>query len=253
MIANPFLKVIVFSISTFNRLSRLKSTIDSFLVLESHEHRAWSDKLVELLILKLVDLVLEQLLLSPVFSLDGISTLSEQVDNIGVLEGQSCHSNLDVLYWLVLKTEVGQLADPSLHLLLNPVLEALDARLEELALFSALVSVVLHFLVHEVFEEGWVKIELDREVTSSDSLDIPLDIVVLLHLLDVVQIVNDKERDEDGGTTKDESTLLPLHKVSKGQTAANLDEHLGAIREAWTVASESQWPAGVLIEVHERA
>ena len=249
MIANPFLKVIVFSISTFNRLSRLKSTIDSFLVFESHEHRAWSDKLVELLILKLVDLMLEQLLLSPVFSLDGISTLSEQVDDIGVLEGQSRHSNLDVLYWLVLKTEVGQLADPSLHLFLDPVLEALDARLEELALFSALASVVLHLLVHEVFEEGWVKIELDREVTSSDSLDIPLDIVVLLHLLDVVQIVNDKERDKDSGTTEDESTLLPLHKVSKGQTAADLDEHLGAIREARTVACESQRSASVLIEV----
>ena len=45
-------------------------------------------------------------------------------------------------------------------------------------------------------------IKLDGEVSRRDRLDIPFDVVVLLRLLDVVVIVYDKERNEDGCTAQ---------------------------------------------------
>ncbi len=43
-----------------------------------------------------------------------------------------------------------------------------------------------------VVEKFWVNVKLDSEVTGRDSLYVPLNIVVLLDFLDVVEIVNDK-------------------------------------------------------------
>lgn len=43
-----------------------------------------------------------------------------------------------------------------------------------------------------VVEKFWVNVKLDSEVTGRDSLYVPLNIVVLLDFLDVVEIVDNK-------------------------------------------------------------
>lgn len=62
----------------------------------------------------------------------------------------------------------------------------------------ALCDPAFIFFLHVTCEELGLNVELNGVVTSCDRLNIPLDIIVLLSLLDVVNIVDDEESDKSG-------------------------------------------------------
>lgn len=70
--------------------------------------------------------------------------------------------------------------------MLNPSLEARYYSRGRLSFFGSGVQPTLVLLFDVVFVKCFGNIELNSEVTGSDSLDIPFDIVVLLNLLNVV-------------------------------------------------------------------
>jgi len=166
-------------------------------------------------------------LLLPVLGLDGVSSSSEKVNDLRVFESHGGLGNLNVLNWLVLHSAVWHPVETSLHLVAHPVLESLlwghvlDAMSLENSI-SPLVSLLLDILLEELRGD----IELNGVVTSSDGLDIPLDIVVLLYLLDVVEEVDREEGDEHGAAGKSESLSLSDGELVLWHQATNLDEDL---------------------------
>jgi hypothetical protein len=102
---------------------------------------------------------------------------------------------------------------------------------------SFLLNPGIFLVLDVVAKEFGVDIELDREVASRDGLDVPLDVVVLLDLLDVVEVVDHEESDEDGRTAKDETLFDSVGKVSLWDQATKLKENLGFRLEARAVRS----------------
>ena len=107
--------------------------------------------------------------------------------------------------------------------MLNPVTEGSHARfILDAFLIGLFRSPVRVLLDQEVVEEVWIDIKLDGVITGGDSFDIPLDVIILLDLLDIVEIENHEERHEDGQAAKPKCTYLPLNYVVRSNLAPNL-------------------------------
>lgn len=120
-----------------------------------------------------------------------------------ILESKKCHGHLDVLYWLILIAEIWQLIQTFLHLMLDPVTEGFNAT----KVFLASDKLLLHGPVEELqvqkrLIELCIEDELDGVVTCCDSFYVPFDISALLLLFNVVDIVDDREAQEDYDTAE---------------------------------------------------
>ena len=124
-----------------------------------------------------------------------------------VTESEGRDSDLDRFDLVV--AQVWQLPEAFLHLILDPALEGLHLG-EVLNVLDRLLLDPLVMLFRQVvLKELRLDVELNRVVASCDGLDIPLDIVVLLRLLDIIDIINDKQGNEDGGAAGKQALLLP--------------------------------------------
>jgi hypothetical protein len=103
----------------------------------------------------------------------------------------------------------------------------LYSRQEHSVLGGALCLPCVHLLEQKVLIEGRFDVELDGVVAGRDGLDVPLDIVVLLHLLDVVDVVDHKEGNEHSCAPNVETFYLARWKIFLRHDTADLDEHLG--------------------------
>ena len=145
------------------------------------------------------------------------------MDNLGVIVGERCHCDLDMVDRLLFVPQIGHLIQSLLHLVLNPVTEGSHARfILDAFLIGLFRSPVRVLLDQEVVEEVWIDIKLDGVITGGDSFDIPLDVIILLDLLDIVEIENHEERHEDGQAAKPKCTYLPLNYVVRSNLAPNL-------------------------------
>lgn len=81
-------------------------------------------------------------------------------------------------------------------------------------------------LLFIILEESLGNIKLNGEVTGSDSLDVPLNVVVFLNLLDVVEVVDHEEGKEDGSAAQNKPTLDSHRHVILWNHATNLDKYL---------------------------
>ena len=93
----------------------------------------------------------------------------------------------------------------------------------------ALCDPVIIFFLHVTCEELGLNIELNGVVTSCDRLNIPLDIIVLLSLLDVVNIVDDKESDKSGKAAYEQTLLFSCDHFGILDNASDLKENLRGI------------------------
>ena len=119
-----------------------------------------------------------------------------------------------------------QLVKALFHLELDPVAERLDQGCV-LYTFSFLQSDPLTGLVIQpVLVEVECNVKFNGIVASCDRLDVPLYIVVLLHLLDVVDVVEDEQRDKDSHTSQEERVFLADHDLvlCKGAGDLNVDQ-----------------------------
>ena len=66
---------------------------------------------------------------------------------------------------------------------------------------------------HVVVEERGKDVKLNGVVTSRDGLDIPLNVVVLLSFLDVVNIIDDKKSDKHRSASDRQTLLLSIDHV----------------------------------------
>ena len=82
-------------------------------------------------------------------------------------------------------------------------------------------------LGHVVFEELRSDVKLNGVVTSRDGLHIPLNVVVLLSLLDVVNIIDDKKSDKNCSASNRQTLLLSIDGSVHINYAGDLEEHLG--------------------------
>lgn len=107
--------------------------------------------------------------------------------------------------------------------MLDPVAERLDHGCI-LYTFSFFLSDPLTGLVIQpILVEVDCNIKLNGIVASRNRLDVPLDVVVLLHLLDVVDVVEDEQRDENSHTSKEERVFLADHDLILCKGAGNLN------------------------------
>ena len=66
---------------------------------------------------------------------------------------------------------------------------------------------------HVVVEERGKDVKLNGVVTSRDGLDIPLNVVVLLSFLDVVNVIDDKKSDKYRSASDCQTLLLSIDHV----------------------------------------
>ena len=210
---------------TIDSFVEAEGSVDTFFRLPGHENRDRSAKAFKGSGLGDLNLTLELGLLFPVLSLDGCSTKAKQVNDFLVLEGKCGDGNLSVGYILV--TKVWELLNALFNLSCDPGTETLAIRPASLAGSLLLGVPIISGLELPVGEESWVDIKLNSVVTRSDSLHIPFNVIVLLNLLDVVEVIDNKEGNEDGSATKQKSALLTTTDLSLRNQAANLHEHLG--------------------------
>ena len=104
-----------------------------------------------------------------------------------------------------------------------------------------------------VLEELFAYVKFDCEISRRDSLDVPLNVVILLCLLNVVQIIDNEEGDEHDRAAKDQSSLNSAVDLIGWDQAANLHEHLGLRLEAWARCAGSWGFFQVLLQVHDLA
>ena len=74
----------------------------------------------------------------------------------------------------------------------------------------ALFDPFVVFQSHIVVEELGSDVKLNSVVTSRDGLDIPLNVVVLLSFLDVVNIIDDKKSDKHRSASNRQTLLLSI-------------------------------------------
>ena len=67
-------------------------------------------------------------------------------------------------------------------------------------------------LILPILIELRANIKLNCEVSWSDSLDIPFDIIILLSLLNIVNIVDDKESDEYSATSDEQALFFTINE-----------------------------------------
>ena len=127
-----------------------------------------------------------------------------------VFESELGHSNLDLIDWLLLVAEVGQLIQAFLYLRLNPVTEGLNATKVLLIPHKLLLGGPVEELqVQEGLVELGVEDELYRVVSSCDRLDVPLDISALLQLFYIIDVIDDGEAQECDDRAEEEPANSP--------------------------------------------
>ena len=108
--------------------------------------------------------------------------------------------------------------------MLEPVTEALNPAGKLHTVGQLRADPLVGFLHHIVIVELWPQVKLNRVVTRSDRLDIPLNVVILLYLLHVVKVVDDEEGDEDCDAPKEQRSLLAVPDVCLRYRARDLNE-----------------------------
>jgi len=142
------------------------------------------------LVFYFVYLIVDSLHVVPFLLLNELTPLCEQINDVCVFKSKRCDCNLDMVNRFVFKTQVGQLVQSLLHLVLDPVAESLHS--------ANVLRVVPCFLFVGPFQELFVdpclkkfgfESEFDGVVTRSYSFHIPLNVIILLQLLNVVEII----------------------------------------------------------------
>ena len=200
------------------------SAFNSLLSFESHEHRAGSSQFSERVVLKLVDSVFALPLLIPLLRFDVTSALSQQVYHFAVLKSHGRHCNLHCVF-VVFKFKMRCPAQSPLHLLLHPVLEALQLAEVDAVFLLRLLNPFVHLLFKVVFVKIGVQVKLDRVVASRHGLDVPVDVGVLRDLSHEIVPVNDKQGNEHTRTAKNQCVLYTGTKLIVRHEAAHLHVH----------------------------
>lgn len=106
---------------------------------------------------------------------------------------------------------------------MDPVAESLDHGCV-LYTFSFLLSDPLTgLIIQPILVEVECNVKLNGIVASCDCLNVPLYIVVLLHLFDVVDVVKDEQRDKYSHTSKEERVFLADHNLILCKCAGDLN------------------------------
>ena len=214
------LKILVFINCRLESLSALYS----FFSFESHEHRARSSQFSERIVFKLVDSVFALSLLIPLLCFDVTSALSQKVDHFAVLKSHGRDCNLNCVF-VVFKFKMRCPAQSPLHLLLHPVLEALQLAEVDTVFLLRLFDPVVHLLFEVAFVEIGVQVKLDRVVASRHGLHVPVDVGVLRDLSHEIVPVNNKQGNEHTCTAKYQSVLYTGSKLLFRHEAAHLHVH----------------------------
>eukprot|EP00354_Favella_ehrenbergii_P003053 CAMPEP_0170451264 /NCGR_PEP_ID=MMETSP0123-20130129/572_1 /TAXON_ID=182087 /ORGANISM="Favella ehrenbergii, Strain Fehren 1" /LENGTH=147 /DNA_ID=CAMNT_0010712915 /DNA_START=2118 /DNA_END=2561 /DNA_ORIENTATION=+ len=147
------------------------------------------------------------------------------MDDVAIFVREGGNSDSDERQRLIFVAKVGQLGQPTLHLLRDPIAEGVRSRSVPLSTSLLLLyQEVFRLLVKPIFIKARLDVKLDRVVSGSDRLDIPLNVVKLLVLADEVEIVQAEKSDENGEAGDYQSLELALINFFLGQHASNLDE-----------------------------
>ena len=108
-------------------------------------------------------------------------------------------------------------------------------------------------LIHVCLVKGVWNLKLDRVITSSDRLDIPLDILVLFELLYVVDIIDDEHSKENSATDDHKAHLLDELLLCWVDQASKLHEKVRII--VVTLGSIKVWRVShqIRLQVFKRA
>jgi hypothetical protein len=209
-------------------------SVDSLLVFESQEGGDWSVEGLEFLgtALQLVNLLVCLSHFVVLLELNVSSSDSEQVNELGVVEGEGDHGNSDSIGSGVLISEIWERGESLFEHLLEVVSES-----GNLGLASLVVVHIGNVVVPEFFGE----IQLAGVVSSSDGLDIPLNEAVFEDTADVVNEDHEEEGDEDGNAPDVESFNLSVVLELFGDGTGHLheDQRLSAVAKGVIHSSQS--------------
>lgn len=119
-----------------------------------------------------------------------------------------------------------------LHFVFDPSPETLDIRFKYSVILCALFFPIFFLLFLEVFKKVRLDFEFNGVVSGRDCIYVVFYIFVLLQTLYVVDIVDDKEGNEDCCTCYDKTLLLAYSYLLRRQLTSNLDEELRVGRTA---------------------
>ena len=145
-----------------------------------------------------VYLLVDSLHIVPFLLLNELTPLCEQVDDVCVFKSKRCDCNLDMVHRHIFKTQVGQLVQSLLHLVLDPVAESLhSANVLRVVPYLLFVGPFQELFVDPSLKKFGFESEFDGVVTRSNSFHIPLNVIVLLQLLNVVEIIENHQTHKD--------------------------------------------------------
>lgn len=154
-----------------SELLEILGSLRAFFIFKGHKAGHRASELSELFVLQVVDLLVDFSHEIEVVGRDGGTALFEQFNELGVVEGKLCNSNLDLVHWFIFKTEVWHLRKSALNALGEPRAEVDNHGCCDI-LFEPMFFDKLRV-------EFFRNVELDGVVSSRDRLDVPLDVIVL--------------------------------------------------------------------------
>ena len=212
-VARVFLEVL-------NNSVVLESSIIAFLRLESREDGAWPLQLVQELLIVLdgiVYLLVDSIDPSPVLVFDVCTAGPQPLNDLVIVECKRDLGYLDrhIVALSAIKAEIGHAVQPFLQLVLD-----VKSELGDFGNWVRLVQVALE----EVLVQRLLEIEFYRVITGRNCLYIPLDVLVGLNALDVVDIDDGEQVYEDAQTAHDQSSQVARIPLSWIYEAGYLDE-----------------------------
>lgn len=213
----PFIKVTKFIIFvTIKNFLEVKGSLETFLKLESDENRDRSAPSLKFLLLQGVDFFINFSHLFPLFINYVGTSFTKKSNQFGIVVSKGSNSNIDVLNWCFFITKVRKLAHSQFNLVLDPDSKVFSMGLVVIPFkfdFTINLRIVnVASALQELFVERFSDIKLNGVITSSDGLNIPLNVVVSLHTSDVVNIDNHEERNENTHASIVKTKYLSVRK-----------------------------------------